>query len=176
LLGKADGKTVEVADFIHDWFGRFQDRSGDRYKELAAALYPLFRHGLAHQRHPGLLDTGDGRSLGWALSRGTDRGRHLVLRHGGSIERATGRRIGYILAAETDLLFADTVEVFRAVEKTVALDDSLAKRIHDGAWKAKTRHLEGRAERELLPRVRAARGRSRRARGPRVPKSCCVTR
>lgn len=48
VLGIADADTVEVVDFIRDWFGRSQDRSGDRYREYAAALYPLFRHGLAH--------------------------------------------------------------------------------------------------------------------------------
>jgi hypothetical protein len=91
VLGIADADTIEVVEFITDWFGRFQERSGGAYREHAAALYQLFRHGLAHQRHPGVLDTGDGRNLGWALGRGIERQRHLALAHGGW---STGRLAG----------------------------------------------------------------------------------
>src|SRR3954471_3750154 len=49
VLGIADANSVQVVDFIHDWFGTSAERSGDRYRQYAAVLYPLFRHGLAHQ-------------------------------------------------------------------------------------------------------------------------------
>lgn len=156
VLGIPNADTIQVVDFISDWFGRFPERSGAAYCEHAAALYPLFRHGLAHQRHPGLLDTGDGRSLGWALGRKTDRRQHLVLAHAGMAERATGRRISYILAVQADLLFDDALRVLGAVENAAAADEALARRISKGAWKAKTRNLCGRAEKVLMPRIRTA--------------------
>jgi hypothetical protein len=156
VLGITDADTVEVVDFIRDWFGRSQERSGDRYREYAAALYPLFRHGLAHQRHPGLLDIGDGRNLGWALGRETNRDGHLVLRHAGLIERTTGRRISYLLSVQADVLFVDTLHAFGAIQNAASADDVLAGRIRDGACKAKTRYLKGRTKEKLLPVIQAA--------------------
>lgn len=156
VLGIADADTMEVVDFISDWFGRFQERSGGAYREQAAALYPLFRHGLAHQRHPGLLDTGDGRNLGWALGRGIERQRHLALGHGSMVVGATGRRISYVLSVQVDLLFKDTLHVFSAVENEAATEEGVARRISEGAWKAKTRALRGGTARVLLPRIQAA--------------------
>lgn len=108
------------------------------------------------QRHPGLLDTGDGRNLGWALGRETNRDRHLVLKHAGLIERTTGRRISYLLFVQADVLFADTLHVFGIIQNAGAADDVLAGRIRVGAWKAKTRYLKGRTKDKLLPVIQAA--------------------
>jgi hypothetical protein len=155
VLGTSDAPTVEVVEFITDWFGRFNERSGSRYREHAATLYPLFRHGLAHQRHPALLETGDGRTVGWGLGRKTDRDRHVVLAHGPMIETNTGRRVSYMLSVQADLLFKDSARVFDAIEHAALADDGLASRISTGAWEAKTRTLQRRAAKVLLPRIRA---------------------
>ena len=156
VLGVPDAHPVAVVDFITHWFGRFEDRSGSRYREHAAALYPLFRHGLAHQRHPGLLDVGDGRNLGWALGRERNRERHLVLGHGGMVETATGRRVSYLLSVHADLVFDDALHVFRSIEAVLVGDAALARRVSQGAWEAKTRTLKGRSQKVLQPRIQAA--------------------
>jgi hypothetical protein len=72
------------------------------------------------------------------------------------VDGATGRRISYVLAVQADVLFEDALHVFCAVENAAAADEGLARRIFEGAWKAKTRSLKGRAEKVLLPRIQAA--------------------
>jgi hypothetical protein len=72
------------------------------------------------------------------------------------VEMATGRRISYVLGVQADLLFEDTVHAFDAVEHAATSDEALARRISEGAWRAKTRNLWGRTEKVLLPRIQAA--------------------
>jgi hypothetical protein len=78
--GKTRGGTELTVKFLENEVGKQAGRLAKRYEERAAALFVLYRHRLAHQREPGLLQIGSD-VLWWSMMRGDDEDPHLRFDH-----------------------------------------------------------------------------------------------
>jgi hypothetical protein len=135
--GTRDAKSWQCIEFIRTFFRTAPAPSGERYDARAAALYTLFRHGLAHQKVPGALDACDGRTLGWILDRQGDRSLHLYLMPPVLYSTKTGNSDGHHrLRVHADLLFEDCVHAFGAMQQKASIDPAFATKVFAGAAQA----------------------------------------
>jgi hypothetical protein len=134
MSGTNNPDSQACIDLIRQRFKGSPAPSGDRYEKRAEALYMLFRHGLAHQRVPGILDVGDGKTLGWALGREKDRARHLMLRPSGVHVLPSGNPDGHHrLFVQPDILFEDCLRVFQEIQADSSKKPAMAQTIYNGA-------------------------------------------
>lgn len=155
--------SLHCIQFIQTYLKASPTPSGSRYKSRGAALYTLFRHGLAHLRVPGNLDLEDGRTLGWALGRENDRGEHLELLSSGCYRTRDGKHDGHFrLLVQPDVLYADFLAAFQNIQSQASGNRRLAERIFAAAdASAKPRTLSTRPEKRearslILARLRKA--------------------
>ena len=133
--GKGDATSIETINFIHDYLGHENAPSASRYRERAAVLYTLYRHGLSHQREPGRIKVDDSRAVTWSIERGKTRDLHMWLAPPATSSRGpelVPMRL-FILHISADLLWEDTGLALEHLALEASRSAGVSARIYAGA-------------------------------------------
>lgn len=120
-----DSERGVGARFVREYLGKVCST----YAKIPGLLYVIFRHGLAHEGQPRVLELRDKKKIGWTLAKGKpeSRGQHLKIIPFNKVE-------GWdVLYLDLEQFYDDLQNALTLMERTIldseGLTESFAKRV-----------------------------------------------